>query len=1636
MTDSMKFGPEWLRNMSAEPSVVGSSNSMSAVVGNNAGGNNVVGGMNSTSGLSLHSIGGGGVNQSQTTAASRNLFPEYRYGREEMLSLFDRNCLLPQILPSFKKLFVEKVQYPLALTPSSEEEIMNSQNTLGSGSRPAWLQRSASGFGISSRGSSVRVGATIGDRGRMRGKSGYHPIYQRPSVLYDDNNLSATPIKPDRNWNERNGIGDSSGVGIPSSCSGVVGIDWNGTPSSSPRKEFSSHNRNMENWRRNRIEDGSGDGPTTSNLVGIEVAGWRSGANQQRWGRSTSWRDEDSTQSGNIDGTTLVGNTASNVHRSISAIGTIGTDRTSANAKMSGAAGGIVGVVSRQIGSSKANLSQWTGNSLKSNADGDDNLPEWAMENPSEMGGSFDASGAFHGDSAESELYEQITKNTRSRKQAEPEKISALTKESENLRGANGDVISSKNNCKIITSQNQATDSESNAIVQTESVETADSTIQQKTKQLNTEETAKQEITQESTPTHKNLSANLGDISERFQEVANEVEKLIDDDGGDASVLNSPTASSSIISSNSRYELSSQLNIVDDEGHQQLHQLHSEAATKAMLNECLSSHKPLPFAEQLAMQHHLQQQHLSSVLPPHLINVNPHDLWFYRDPQSNVQGPFSAIEMTEWYRAGYFNENLFVRRFADSRFRALGDLIKLCQGNMPFTHSHMLPTPMELDNLQISLTSRKPTAAFNLPSFSLGDQQQQHNRTSVDDELELKASVTAAANSLSAAVKGHNVNVSTNAHNVDTSHMLTLRFQMLQDQYLQHQEYQIHSELSKNECFQGLDAGQREAIVRSKVQMLVLPEYLSSFSGLSNSLAALNPIAGSQLYDAIAQQAKKDQQQQHQQIIFPNNVDQRPFLDANDFILNAQIMHQQLSQDQQKIAPDQQETTNKLNALPSADIDLLNEYNLRMLLRGPTTTRNIQINQQQQLSSVVVKPNAGVDFMTNEPQLLATQNLMMPIWQQQHVNQQWPAMPKNAKVTLWDVATLEGEQNQQLLQQQQLNAAADCSANTTVHLEFEAAPLIVNHQLKSDAESEVNANQRQQRTQQKAVPLISEDNIPHRKDQEDSRQPQQQHELHFKQVTGKQQQAVNKTQLGGKLSDIKINDDDRRREQTEEKKRLKEERKRQQQEDEKRRAILAEEEKIRHQHEEKERQQQIQAQRRKALLGNSQATAVIMPATYTIASGNKTIGGVKIEQQPSSRPQSTSMAPWSLQPPSINAVAPGLAEIQKAERRERRADLQRQQEQLDKQIRANAAAAAEANDALLKWQASPAPAQVMSLVDIQAEEAKRLANELIEQQRRQREHEQQQHSIAVSSNNMGVSGALPNIWGNANKAWSGGSVVTNSSSTATNNSVMWDDTNVPQTPSKSASVGPSAASVLATVQQTIHKPQVQAQPKTSGMLPTTPRNLRKSQTLPVMQQQNVLSRNVKAQVHQVDKNKIVQHKTTISKPSSSGNEDKKSNAKSQQHSSSDSGLSHKSTISEYENEFTIWCMKSLDNMSAKVDVPTFVTFLQDLEAPYEVKDYVRIYLGEGKDSSDFVKQFLERRSKYKSLQRAQNAHNDDMCKPAPAITPSNDYSDNKNKQKKIKKSKMTKMDARILGFSVTAAEGRINVGSRDYVDGP
>ncbi|XP_018566007.1 GRB10-interacting GYF protein 2-like, partial [Anoplophora glabripennis] len=77
--------------------------------------------------------------------------------------------------------------------------------------------------------------------------------------------------------------------------------------------------------------------------------------------------------------------------------------------------------------------------------------------------------------------------------------------------------------------------------------------------------------------------------------------------------------------------------------------------------------------------------------PPNLV-APVHDKWFYQDPQGQMQGPFSNIEMAEWYKAGYFSNQLKVRRQCDERFFLLGELITICGGANPFQTGIRFPT--------------------------------------------------------------------------------------------------------------------------------------------------------------------------------------------------------------------------------------------------------------------------------------------------------------------------------------------------------------------------------------------------------------------------------------------------------------------------------------------------------------------------------------------------------------------------------------------------------------------------------------------------------------------------------------------------------------------------------------------------------------------------------------------------------------------------------------------------------------------------------------------------------------------------------------------------------------------------------
>lgn len=50
--------------------------------------------------------------------------------------------------------------------------------------------------------------------------------------------------------------------------------------------------------------------------------------------------------------------------------------------------------------------------------------------------------------------------------------------------------------------------------------------------------------------------------------------------------------------------------------------------------------------------------------------------WIYRDPQNIMQGPWSGLEMHDWYKAGFFSPELQVKKLEDADYEPLAQLIR------------------------------------------------------------------------------------------------------------------------------------------------------------------------------------------------------------------------------------------------------------------------------------------------------------------------------------------------------------------------------------------------------------------------------------------------------------------------------------------------------------------------------------------------------------------------------------------------------------------------------------------------------------------------------------------------------------------------------------------------------------------------------------------------------------------------------------------------------------------------------------------------------------------------------------------------------------------------------------------------
>ncbi|XP_047137848.1 GRB10-interacting GYF protein 2 isoform X1 [Hydra vulgaris] len=132
------------------------------------------------------------------------------------------------------------------------------------------------------------------------------------------------------------------------------------------------------------------------------------------------------------------------------------------------------------------------------------------------------------------------------------------------------------------------------------------------------------------------------------------------------------------------------------------------------------------------------------------------------------------------------------------------------------------------------------------------------------------------------------------------------------------------------------------------------------------------------------------------------------------------------------------------------------------------------------------------------------------------------------------------------------------------------------------------------------------------------------------------------------------------------------------------------------------------------------------------------------------------------------------------------------------------------------------------------------------------------------------------------------------------------------------------------------------------------------------------------------------------------------------------------------SDFINWVERNLPAVKKAIDVPTVVSFLQDIESPYEIHDYMRSYLGDCNEQKEFVREFLERRKKTWQQQKQRSptvplqlnqtqSNNEDQA----------DFDDKKSKKKK----KMQKVDPNLLGFQCNAAPDVLNrVGEVESID--
>lgn len=320
----------------------------------------------------------------------------------------------------------------------------------------------------------------------------------------------------------------------------------------------------------------------------------------------------------------------------------------------------------------------------------EDNLPEWAMENPSDYGGSFDATGAFH--DSDDDLFDHPQRAYGRRRYQQQQQMQAQRSVSPPAVGKIVGKSDSEPEQMSDKEEPTAVDDDEHQVIEDDEKLAAEQHDQEIYRDMDEEE--------------------AGVLpSEHSDDVALEM------GAGEPEPQQLPTPSQYM-----QHQAPPTLqhhvptphlpqgpvpNLHGPQfGHyppphlQQPHQHHPHQMAPPFQQAPAVRPRASPtdnFTAPLGIDEEFVQQQKRVEPPPqsveaskqaHLAALSPMGSglfeWYYKDPQGEVQGPFSIMEMSEWLNAGYFQVNLQVRRACDPRYYTLGELVKYFHGTMPF----------------------------------------------------------------------------------------------------------------------------------------------------------------------------------------------------------------------------------------------------------------------------------------------------------------------------------------------------------------------------------------------------------------------------------------------------------------------------------------------------------------------------------------------------------------------------------------------------------------------------------------------------------------------------------------------------------------------------------------------------------------------------------------------------------------------------------------------------------------------------------------------------------------------------------------------------------------------------------------